>query len=318
MDKVLITGGAGFIGSFLAETMVNLGLQVTVFDNLFRGAERNLRGIEKKIEIIKGDVTDETIVRKAVKDKNTVFHMAAIQGTKNFYEVPVKVLKVNILGTFNVLESCVRTNVQRVIFASSSEVYGYPKYFPVDEEHPMQISDSRNPRYSYATSKMAGESLCINYAKTYGYEATILRFFNVYGPRMGYDHVIPQFVIRILKGGDFTVQGDGNQTRSFCYVTDAVKGTILAATNPKAANQIFNIGNPEEITINRLAKLVSKTAGVRIEPKHVPLPEGGTPRRVPDIGKAKNILGYEPEVSLKEGLRMTFEWYKSDLLNSPK
>lgn len=316
MDKVLITGGAGFIGSFLAEKMAAMDQQVTIFDDFFRGARPNLKSLEDRVEIVKGDITDGKMVRRAVKDNDTVFHLAAIQGTRNFYEIPVKVLKVNIEGTFNVLEACVGTDVEKVIFASSSEVYGHPTYFPVDEEHPLQILDIKNPRFSYAVSKIAGESLCVNYSKIHGLKTIILRYFNVYGPRMGRDHVIPEFIIRIIKGADFTIQGDGNQTRSFCYIADAINGSVLAAMNAKMVSQVFNIGNPEEVTINELARLIAEIAEVEIDPKHVPLPEGGTPRRVPDITKAKSVLKYEPRISLTEGLRMTFEWYASELSKS--
>lgn len=310
MDKILITGGGGFIGAFLAEKLVNMGLEVTVFDNFFRGVRKNVENVRGKAKIVTGDVRDKEVLGKAARDTDTIFHLAAIQGTKNFYEIPVKVLKVNVEGTIGVLEACIKKSVEKVVFASSSEVYGTPQYFPINEKHPLTITDIVNPRFSYAASKIVGESLCFNYAKTYGIKVVILRYFNVYGPRMGYDHVIPQFITRIVGGDEFTAQGDGSQTRSFCYVSDAVNGTVSAAQKIEAENQIFNIGNPEEVTINKLILLLEKIAKSKFTPKFIPLPEGGTRRRVPDISKARQILRYEPEVPLIEGLKITYDWYK--------
>lgn len=311
LDNVLVTGGAGFLGSALTEKLLLKKKKVTVFDNLFRGKRNNFE--KNNVNFIYGDICDKNDVTNAVRDIDTIFHFAAIQGTKNFYEIPHTVLKVNVEGTINILNAAINSSVKRVVFASSSEVYGNPMYFPTDEEHPLIIPQIRNPRYSYAASKIIGESLCLNYARIYGLDIIILRPHNIYGPRMGFDHVIPEFIMRILNNEPFTIQGSGNNTRSFCFISDAIECILLAVSKKTIVNEIFNIGNPEEITINSLASLLIGLTGVSIKPTHIVAPEGGTSRRFPDISKAKNILGYEPRVPLSEGLSKTFNWYKHNI-----
>jgi nucleoside-diphosphate-sugar epimerase len=240
-------------------------------------------------------------------------HLAAIQGTGNFYELPDRVLDVNLRGTLNVAEACAAEGVGRLVFASSSEVYGEPGLFPTPEEHPLSVPDPRNPRYSYGASKIAGELVVINAARVHGFEFTILRYHNVYGPAMGWDHVIPQFIHRLELGEEFTIQGDGAQTRSFCYVDDAVAATVAAVTELAAANEIINVGNPEEITIDELAARLGRIAGKPVEPRHVPFAGEGTRRRVPSVERARELLGFVPKVSLDEGLRETYRWYSERL-----
>lgn len=313
MDKILITGGAGFIGSHLTEKLVEKGYDIKILDNCFRGSKRNLSKVAHKIEFVEGDILDASKVRESFEDVETVFHLAAINGTRYFYEIPHKVLEVNVKGTLNVLDAVLSSDVNRVIFSSSSEVYGTPEYFPTDEKHKMVIQNPENPRFSYAGSKIIGELLLLNYAKKYGFEAVILRPHNVYGPRMGYEHVIPEFIRRIVLKEKFIIQGDGSQTRSFCFISDAVSGFILAASVKRASNQIFNLGNNEEISMLELARMIASIAEVEINPVFNPLREGSTPRRKPDITKAKRILGYEPKVPLAQGLKITYNWYEEHL-----
>lgn len=313
MDKILVTGGAGFIGSHLIERLIKEGYEVKVLDNCFRGTREYLDEITENIVFIEGSVLDPKIIEESLRGVDTVFHLAAINGTRYFYEIPHKVLEVNVKGTLNILEALLNSDVQRIIYASSSEVYGYPKYFPTDESHELVIQDPKNPRFSYAGSKLIGEILSLNYAHAYGFEAVILRPHNIYGQRMGYEHVIPEFIKRLVLDEEFTIQGKGETARSFCFISDCVEGFFLAAVTKNATNQCFNIGNDEETRILDLAYMIASIAGKTIKPVSVPLPEGGTTRRQPDISKAKKVLGYEPEVSLKEGLEITYRWYEKQL-----
>ena len=242
------------------------------------------------------------------KDIDFVFHLAAINGTKYFYEIPEKVIEVNVLGTLNFINWIKNTDVNRIFFASSSEVYGLPKIFPTPETESLMIPDPKNPRFSYSSSKMMGEIMIINYARTYGIDYSIARFHNVYGPRMGFEHVIPEFIRKCVKNEKFTIQGNGSETRSFCYISDAVDGIILLSEHHDARNEIFNIGTEEEVSINRLIELLGEIHGQKITPISANFENAGTRRRVPDISKISK-LGYKPKIPLKVGLQKTYDWY---------
>jgi nucleoside-diphosphate-sugar epimerase len=307
--NVLVTGGLGFLGSRLAQTLAGAGHEVVALDNGFRDSGERPDGVRA----IDADVRDGAAVREAARGAEAVVHLAAIQGTGNFYAIPDEVLDVNLRGTLNVAEACAQEGVRRLVFSSSSEVYGEPSTFPTREEHPLSVPDPLNPRYSYGGSKIAGELIVLNAARRNGFEFTILRYHNVYGPAMGWDHVIPQFIRRLELGEEFTIQGDGSQTRSFCYVDDAVAATAAAVTAPGAANRIVNVGNPEETTIRELAALLARIAGKRVEPRHVPFEGEGARRRLPDVARAREVLDFDPRVSLEEGLRETYRWYAERL-----
>lgn len=307
--NVLVTGGLGFLGSRLATALAGAGHPTTVLDNGFRESGESPAGVQT----LTADVRDADAVRAACRGAEVVVHLAAVQGTGNFYRIPDEVLDVNLRGVLNVAEACGDEGVRRFVFSSSSEVYGEPGTFPTPEDQPLSVPDVLNPRYSYGGSKVAGELAVVNYARRRGFEFTILRYHNVYGPAMGWDHVIPQFIRRLELGEEFTIQGDGEQTRSFCYVDDAVGATLAAVTAPEAANEILNVGNPEEVTINELAALLARVAGKPIEPRHVPFEGEGTRRRVPAVERARELLGFRPRVSLEEGLRATYRWYAEQL-----
>jgi dTDP-glucose 4,6-dehydratase/UDP-glucose 4-epimerase len=307
--KILVTGGLGFLGSRLCQALASEGHEVAALDNGFRDSGEHPSGVRA----IDADVRDADAVRAACRGANVVVHLAAIQGTGNFYAIPDQVLDVNLRGTLNVADACADEGVERLVFSSSSEVYGEPTLFPTPEEHPLSVPDPHNPRYSYGASKLAGELIVVNAARVRGFEFTVLRYHNVYGPAMGWDHVIPQFIRRLELGEEFTIQGDGTQTRSFCYVEDAVAATVAAVTAPTAANEILNVGNPEEIAIDDLAALLGRVAGKPVEPRHVPFKGEGTRRRVPDVRRAREVLGFEPRVPLEEGLRETYRWYAEQL-----
>jgi nucleoside-diphosphate-sugar epimerase len=308
--RILVTGGRGFIGARLVHALAASGHDVRTLDNSFRGDAE----LPAKVEQIVGDVRDAQVVRDACRGVDAVAHLAAIQGTRNFYELPDVVLDVNLRGVLNVADGCASEGVGRLVFSSSSEVYAVPETFPTPETAPLVVPDPTNPRWSYGGSKIAGELVVVNAARRHGFEWVILRYHNVYGPGMGWDHVIPQFIERLETGDEFTVQGDGRQQRSFCYVDDAVPPTVAALVVPEAAGGIFNIGNPaEEHTINDVVATLARVTGRVIDPRHVPAAEGGTHRRLPDVARAQRVLGLDPQVTLEEGLRSTYAWYASRL-----
>lgn len=314
MDRVLVTGGAGFIGSHLVKELLKGGFTVKVLDNCWRNSGKKIDDILDEIEFIRGDVRDVDRVKEVVKDVDVVYHLAAILGTRYFYELPCLVLDVGLQGTLNIVKAIAKSNVQRLVFASSPEVYAKPTEFPTTETHPLIVPDPRNPRFSYSSTKIIGEVLCWNYAKKHGFDVTILRLHNPYGPNMGWSHVIPEFIKRIVLNEKFTMQGSGTMTRSFCYISDIIEGTILAGTKEEGKNEIFNIGNQStETSINQLVSYLEEISGKRIEPVHLPAPEGGTDRRNPDISKARSLLGYNPKVGMMEGLTKTYDWYKKEI-----
>lgn len=311
---VYVTGGAGFIGSNLVRSLVERGHDVTVFDNVSRGEISNLEDVLDDVRFVEGDIRDRTQLAESMGHPDVVYHLAAINGTKNFYDRPYDVLDTNVEGVRNVVAVARERNVDRLVFSSSSEVYGYPERFPTDEDHVLQIMDPENPRFSYAGSKIVGEQYVVHGAEEGGYDYTILRPHNIYGEAMGYDHVIPEFVEQIVTDEPFTIYGDGEQTRSFCYISDAVDAFVRAGFETGGANEIFNVGTEDEITINELAARLFDVAGVDLSVEHVDSEEleGSTRRRRPDVGKARERVGYEPTVSLDEGLRRTFSWYCED------
>lgn len=268
----------------------------------------NLTDLKDKIKLIKGSVTVAEDWKKIPKDIDFVYHFAAINGTKYFYEIPEIVLEVNVTGTLNFLNWLKDSNVKRIFFASSSEVYGFPNKIPTPETEPLMVPDPKNPRFSYSSSKIIGETMIINYAKKYGLDYIIGRFHNVYGPAMGFEHVIPDFLRKCIKNEEFKIQGTGNQTRCFCFIVDAINGINLISEHPNAINEIFNIGTSEEITINELIILLSKIHGKKIVPIKTGFENPGIQRRVPDLTKIFS-MGYKPRVSLEEGLKITYNWY---------
>jgi UDP-glucose 4-epimerase len=310
--KVLVTGGLGFLGRPIAAALVHAGHEVRIMDNGSRPSP--LGPLPYEVELMEGDVRDAARVGPACRGCELVLHLAAVQGTESFYRMPDAVLDVNLRGILNIATACGREGVRRLFFSSSSEVYGVPERFPTPENAPLCVPDVLNARYSYAGSKLAGELVAVNFARQGGFEFTIVRYHNVYGPAMGWAHVIPQFIRRLELDEEFTVQGDGKQTRAFCYVDDAARASLAAAMQPAGANEIFNIGNPrEEHTINELIKALAQISGRPISPVYLPFPGEGTRRRVPDIERARRLLGYEPIITLAEGLDATYRWYAAQL-----
>lgn len=310
---ILVTGGRGFIGARLVADLLNQSAEVRVLDDGSRGDAE----LPAEVDSIDGDVRDAEALREACRGVEAVAHLAAVQGTQNFYEIPDAVLDVNLRGVLNVAQACAAEGVRRLVFSSSSEVYGIPTEFPTPESAPLVVPEPTNPRWSYGASKIAGELVVTHTARRHGFEYVILRYHNVYGPAMGWDHVVPQFISRLIRDEEFTVQGDGSQRRAFCYVDDAVAPTTAALTTDAAANGTFNVGNPaEEHSINDLIALLERVTGRTIHPRYVPFEQAGTDRRVPDVSRAERVLGLSPEISLEQGLRRTYDWYARQLLGA--
>jgi len=316
--KYLVTGGLGFIGSSLTKGLVQKGYTVRVLDNSSRGSKEKLGDTANDVEIIEGDIRDADTVRSALEGMDGVCHLAFINGTKYFYEKPALVLEVGVKGMVNVLDGCINNNVEELILASSSEVYQTPPSVPTDETAPLSVPDLLNPRYSYGGGKIISELLAINYGREYFKNTLIFRPHNVYGPDMGWEHVIPNFVERMvklknenpnIKTLDFPIQGDGGDTRAFIYINDFTEGLIQMIESGENMN-VYHIGTSDEIAIAQLAHKVAETMSVKINIVPGDKPKGATPRRCPDISKMEK-LGFKPKYSLDDGLKETVPWYES-------
>ena len=324
--NILVTGGTGFIGSALINGLLDAGAHVRSFDNDSRGAINKLRGAVGRIDRVIGDVRDGIAVRNAVRGMDAVYHLAYINGTEFFYSQPELILEVATKGIMNVLDACVAEGVRELVLASSSEVYQAPPVIPTGEAVPLTVPDVLNPRFSYGGGKIVSELLAVNYGRKFFDRTLIFRPHNVYGPNMGREHVIPQFILRVLERGerqphgvlDFPIQGTGEETRAFIYVDDLVRGLLCAVEQGERLG-IYHIGTEREVSIRELAHLVALACDrdIRIVPGT--LLEGSTPRRCPDIGKLRR-LGFEPAVSLEDGLRRTAEWYLAncDVRRTPR
>jgi nucleoside-diphosphate-sugar epimerase len=315
VSSILVTGGSGFIGSALVKALVRHGDAVRVLDDNSRGALRRLQDVESEIEFFPGDIRDPAAVTRAVHGMDEVHHLAFVNGTEFFYNAPELVLDVGVKGMINVIDACRSEGVGRLILASSSEVYQTPPHVPTDERAPLLVPDPTNPRYSYGGGKIISELMALNYGRKYFERVLIFRPHNVYGPDMGWEHVVPQFARRVKavaaahRSGKlpFEMQGNGRQTRSFCHVDDLVAGVLVMRDKGEHLG-IYHVGTTEEITIADLASRVAAHAGREIELIEKPAPEGSTERRCPDIAKLER-LGYKPRVPLVKGLPPTLDWY---------
>ena len=308
MSKILVTGGAGFIGSNLVNLLVEQDNDVIIFDNGFRNGFRNLEQIKEKITIVEGNITLKEDWNRLPKDCDFVYHLAAINGTKYFYEIPETVLKVNVQGVLNFVEWLEHTSTKQIFFASSPEVYGFPQKFPTPETEYITVPDPNNARFSYSSSKIVGETIIINFARQLGIDFSIARIHNVYGPNDTFEHVIPEFIRKCVTKELFTVQGDGKDTRCFCYISDAIEAILLITQSSNVINEIYNIGSDEETSINQLIELLQSIHGKKLSPIYEDFKNPGTKRRVPDITKICK-LGYKPKISLQIGLQKTYDWY---------
>ena len=299
----LVTGGTGFIGSNICELLIKANHNVKVFDNNSRGSTSKIKKIRKKIRFIKGDIRSKESLNRALKNTDAVIHLAYINGTKYFYSKPVLILDVAVKGILNIIEACIKNKVKELYLASSSEVYQTPNKIPTDELEALKIPDIFNPRYSYGGGKILSELMGIHYGKKYFKKLVIFRPHNVYGPDMGREHVIPEFINRFktLKKRKFKIQGTGNEIRSFIYIEDFIEAFNLILKRGKHLN-IYNIGTSEKIKIKDLAYKLSRIFKKKIIIKKMALAKGGTKIRVPSINKIKRF-GFKPKFNLNKGLR---------------
>jgi nucleoside-diphosphate-sugar epimerase len=301
---------------------VREGNRVRVFDNQSRGRIDRLSDVADSIEYVSGDIRNPVEVERATKGIDSVCHLAFVNGTEFFYTKPDLVLEVGVKGIVNVLDACLRHGVSELVLASSSEVYQDPPTIPTSESVPLSIPDPTNPRWSYSAGKIISEMMAINYGRTRLSHVLIFRPHNVYGPDMGWEHVIPQFVIRmqgLASNRDtvhFPIQGTGTQTRSFVFIDDFIDG-LMAVLRGGTHLNIYNIGTQEEVTIADLARMIGDFFGKSIEVVPGPPVEGGACRRCPDIAKI-TALGYAPKFSLREGLAITTEWYRKNAHLAPE
>jgi nucleoside-diphosphate-sugar epimerase len=313
--RVLVTGGSGFIGAALARRLLHDGCSVRVLDDNSRGAPRRLADIADAVDMRIGDIRDAKAVAEAVRGVDEVHHLAFVNGTGLFYSHPELVLDVGVKGIVNVIDACRQHGVGTLVLASSSEVYQTPPRIPTDETVPLIVPDPHNPRFSYGGGKIISELMAINFGRKYFERVLIFRPHNIYGPDMGWEHVIPQFALRLHRAIGrfpsgplpFPLQGNGAETRSFCHISDLVEGVMVMRAHG-AHLGIYHIGTAEEVTIAGLAAAMAACLGREVEINPGPAAEGGTRRRRPDISKLA-ALGYRPRVALATGLPPTVRWY---------
>ncbi|HMZ58309.1 MAG TPA: NAD-dependent epimerase/dehydratase family protein [Leptospiraceae bacterium] len=308
--KIFITGGAGFIGSHIIDRLIENN-KIVVYDNLHRNAIKFTGSLNHpNLTFIQGDVLDLEKVKSSMKGADFVIHAAAIAG---IYSVGVKAsntMKVNLLGTFNVLEACVENNIKRLIDFSTSETYG-PFIYKGKESDKTSLGPVGEKRWIYAVSKLAGEHMAHAYADDFGLEVVTVRPFNVYGPRQIGEGAIQQMANRALRNEDITVFNDGTQIRSWCFVTDFADCIVKCLDVADAKNNVFNIGNPQAtLTVFGLAEKIIQFTGSKSKINFKPHPGPEVEMRIPDIGKAREILNYEPIVGMDEGLKLAIDWYK--------
>ncbi len=308
MANVLVTGGAGFIASHIAEACVHRGDKVRVLDNLCTGFLHNLETIRQDIEFVEGDVADEAVVARAMQGVELVFHQAALASVPMSIERPMDTHRSCVTGTLNVLNQAAKAGVRRVVYAASSSAYG-DRPFSAKRE-----SDLPQVLSPYAAAKLAGELYCQAFYHSFGLETVGLRYFNVFGPRQDpaspYSAVIPLFVTAILSGNPPTIYGDGGQSRDFIFVKNVVQGNLLAGDTPAAAGRIFNMAEGRQTSLLQLLQLLSELLGQSVEPNFQPARVGDVRESLADITQARTVLGYEPKTSLEEGLRQTIDYYR--------
>jgi UDP-glucuronate decarboxylase len=312
MTTVLVTGGAGFLGSHLCDRLIERGDDVICVDNFFTGSKENVRHLigHPRFELIRHDIVHPLYV-----EADRIFNLACPASPEAYQYNPIKTIKTSTVGMVNIMGLAKRCGA-RVLHASTSEVYGDPLVHPQTEDYWGHVNPI-GPRSCYDEGKRIAESLMMNYHQEHGTEIRIIRIFNTYGPRMAPDdgRVVSNFIMQALKGEDLTVYGDGLQTRSFCYCDDLIAGMMKLMDQDEHTGPI-NIGNPVENTMLELAEAVIKVTGSRSKVIHMPLPKDDPKKRCPDITRARTLLGWEPKVRLAEGLKSTMEWYKRKLEQS--
>lgn len=309
----LVTGGAGFIGSHIVEKLVQKGEKVRVLDNFSSGRRENLKHLSNKIELVEGDIRDFWTVIQAVEGVDFILHQAALTSVQRSIKNPLTTNEVNINGTLNILEAAKIHKIKRLVYASSSSVYGDTPTLPKVE------SMAPNPISPYAISKLAGEEYCQVFYRVYALETVCLRYFNVFGPKQNplseYAGVIPRFILALLNGQKPNIYGDGEQSRDFTYVENVVDANLKACLTESVGGEIINIASSQRYSINQLWEALSKITSIDLEPFYTEPKSGDIRHSLGDIDKAKKILEYEVKIDFEEGLKKTVEYYK-DLSSS--
>ncbi|MEI6501535.1 MAG: NAD-dependent epimerase/dehydratase family protein [Armatimonadota bacterium] len=304
----LVTGGAGFIGSNLASHLLTHGHAVRILDNLSSGYRQNLASLNG-VEFLEGDVRDPDVVERAVRGVEVVFHLAASVGNKRSLDHPLEDSGINLLGTLQVLEAARRNKVRKIVVSSSAGIFGELKTLPIAEDHPLE------PETPYGVSKLAEEKMALAYAKLYDIEAVALRYFNVYGPHQRFDaygNVIPVFAFQMLRGEPLTIFGDGEQTRDFVNVGDVVQANLKAAA-ARGVCGAFNVGSGTRVSINRLVAMMNEASGLASHVAYAPTRPGDVRDSLAEIGAARRAFGYDPSVSMKQGLAAYFGWARTEV-----
>lgn len=308
MAAYLVTGGAGFIGSNIAEELVKRGQKVRVVDNFITGKRENLTSFLDKIEFLEGDIRDSQLCKSALEGIDFVLHQAALPSVPRSIEDPVLTTEINIAGTLNMLLASKEAKVKKFVFASSSSVYGDNPNLPKKE------GEEGDPLSPYALTKLVGEKYCLIFNRIFGLPAVCLRYFNIFGPRQDplsqYAAVIPRFITRMLEGEEPVIFGDGEQSRDFTFVNNVVEANILATDSQDAAGKIFNIACGERTTVNSLAGKINDILDTTINPVYDKPRPGDVKHSFADISKAGRVLKYDPQVSFAEGLERTINWYR--------
>lgn len=307
--RYVVTGGAGFIGSNTVEELVHRGHSVVVLDDLSAGKEENLAEVRNKITFIKGTITDIEVVRKAMHEAEYVLHLAARTSVPRSVKDPLETNRINIDGSLNVLVAARDAKVKRLVFAASSSAYGETPTLPkVETMQPQPISP-------YGVTKLVGELYAQNFGRCYGLENVCLRYFNIFGPRQDpsspYSGVLAKFCSAFLEGTQPVIFGDGEQTRDFTYVENAVQANLLACEAPNVSGRVFNIGTGARFSLNQTVQLLSNISEKQLEVKYDPPRDGDIRDSLADITQARQFLGYNPQVGFEEGLRRTFDWYRA-------
>jgi len=314
-QKILLTGGAGFIGTALAGRLVDKN-HVVVFDSGHRNSLKDSPIADhSNLSVIKGDVLDAAAVRSAMRGCDLVVHLAAIAGVDTVLRMPVTTMQVNIIGTYNVLEAARESDhsIGRLVDFSTSEVFGSYAY-KVREADLTSLGAVGEARWTYAVSKLATEHMAHNYHRQFGLPAVSIRPFNIYGPGQVGEGAIHRFIVQALRGEDLTIHNDGSQIRAWCYIDDMVNGILCCLTRPEAVGNAFNIGNPRSVvTIHNLARDIVRLTGSQSTLRTVQWDNTDVELRIPNIEKARDLLGYRPRVDLEEGLLRTVYWYRHHL-----
>jgi nucleoside-diphosphate-sugar epimerase len=306
---VLVTGGAGFIGSHIAAGLLESGAKVRIIDNLSTGYLRNVEEVGGDVDFVEGSVADEKAIRRALADVELVFHEAAIPSVPRSVESPVETHEASVNATFALLLAARDRGVRRVIYAASSSAYGNQPELPKREDMmPAPLSP-------YAVAKLVGEYYCKVFTHVYGLETVSLRYFNVFGPRQDpssqYSGVISRFMSALLGGSQPVIYGDGEQSRDFTYVSNVVEANLLAAESTSAVGSVMNIANGERVSLNQLLEIMkSVTGNADVKAQYLPERAGDVRDSLADLTQARELLGYEPQIDLKEGLRLTLDWWK--------